>query len=47
MKWLLRFVDSFLMEIDQDARAYVPFLKACDGLSSKDDYAFVQIRLGE
>lgn len=44
---VMRYMDSFLMEIDQDVRAYVPFLRACDGLSSKGDYAFVQIRLGE
>lgn len=42
---VMRYMDSFLMEIDQDVRAYVPFLKACEGLSSKGDYAFVQIRL--
>jgi hypothetical protein len=42
---VMRYMDSFLMEIDQDIRAYVPFLKACEGLSSKGDYAFVQIRL--
>lgn len=44
---IMRYMGSFLMEIDQDVRAYVSFLKACDGLSSKGDYAFVQIRLGE
>ena len=43
----MRYMDSFLMEIDQDVRAYIPFLKACEGLSSKGNYAFVQIRLGD
>lgn len=42
---VMRYMDSLLMEIDQDIRAYVPFLKACDGLSLKGNYSFVQIRL--
>lgn len=44
---VMRYMGSFLMEIDQDVHAYVSFLKACDGLSSKGDYAFVQIQLGD
>ena len=41
----IRYMDRLLMEIDQDVHAYVDFLKACDGVSSKGNYIFVQIRL--